>query len=57
MSKNSVAKPVKMMNCERCNAEIVRQMCTQRYCYICNGDANREQGRLRKRVLRTKDVE
>jgi len=36
-----VVKVVKMMKCEHCGDEIVRKMCTQRYCYVCNGEVNR----------------
>lgn len=38
-------KVVKMMKCEHCGDEIVRKMCTQRYCYVCNGEVNRIQRR------------
>lgn len=34
-------KPIVMMKCEHCGDEIVRKMCTQRYCYKCNGEVNR----------------
>lgn len=47
--RKSTKKPVVMMNCEMCKEEIVRKMCTQRYCYACNGEANRIHGRLKKR--------
>lgn len=43
------SKPVKMMNCEHCGDEIVRKMCTQRYCYKCNGEVNRIQRRTAPR--------
>lgn len=45
-------KPVTLMKCGYCGDEIVRKMCTQKYCYKCNGEVNRIEGRLNKKLQR-----
>lgn len=48
------SKPVKMMKCEHCGDEIERKMCTQKYCYKCNGEVNRGRRGSLQRVKRKK---
>lgn len=52
MKAVSRVKPVQMMKCGHCGDEIVRKMCTQKYCYKCNGEVNRIQRRGLQRKKR-----